>query len=139
MKEKGIFDYKKKCRLCNIYHEEKDDIIYENMFFYVVATKNKKGHKKRIMAVAKEHSKDSRFHHMMWNDFAEFCRGYFDYTPAFSIYEPTFASQPQHWHRIACDWITDDPEEKAFLKYTPHTTIMTDGDWTKDDIMELIE
>jgi len=119
-----------KCKLCNALENEKDKYLYEDEFCVILPTKNMKGHHKRVMIVSKEHDvKDgdslTRF---LIVRFIKFCEEYFDEEPTFALVEPTYASIPDHWHIIACDWF-GTPEEMQQLHYTPHQALPTKVEW----------
>jgi hypothetical protein len=66
-------------------------------------------------------------------EFEDFCKNYFDEEPTAVICEPEFASIPDHWHIIACDWQTTDPKEAEQLRYTPHKAIKTNVKWLPEN------
>jgi len=120
----------KDCPLCKAIKEEKDKILYEDNEIIILPTKYKKGHHKRIMAISTKHSPELSplLEEMSLQHFIKFCKNYFDEEPTFALVEPTYATVPEHWHRIACDWFTT-PKERKQLNYTPHQAIQTKVKW----------
>jgi len=111
--------------MCDILKREKKEFLYEDKQCFIVKTKNMKGHKKRVMIVSKEHSKtlDRTIEKRLLGFFVVWCKSYFD-EPTFALVEPTYATHPEHWHRIACDWNGTKKEIKQ-LHYTPHIAYST--------------
>ena len=108
------------CPLCNILDNEK--ILFEDDIIFIVSTKYMKGHKKRVMIVSKEHIRNIENEQYQLQKFIDFCKDYFD-EPTFALCEPTFATLPEHWHYVACDWIGN--EDIKQLHYTEHRAILT--------------
>jgi len=121
----------KKCKMCGIIRREKEEFLYDDNEIAIVNTKNMKGHHKRIMVITKEHIKelDPNTEKDYLHIFTKFCQEYFNEEPTFCLNDPTYATYPEHWHRVACDWITDDPKELRQLHYTPHESIRTKIAW----------
>ena len=120
------------CPLCKALKNEKDKFLYEDKQLVFLPTKTKKGHKKRIMMVMKDHREepyDDIYKDLFIQDFIEFCKEYFDDEPTFVLCESTYSSIPDHWHLIACDWLSDDEKEMKQLFYTPHRAIATNVEW----------
>ena len=109
------------CSLCNILGKE--EILYEDDVIFIVSTKFMKGHNKRVMIVSKEHIRNVPMENQQIEKFIEFCKVYFDEEPTFAYCEPTFATIPEHWHRIATDWVGN--EDIKQLHYTEHMAILT--------------
>jgi len=122
-----------KCKLCKALEKEKDKYLYEDDDIVVLPTKNLKGHNKRIMAISKEHVKNpSHLDEDEWIlIFIQFCKGYFDEEPTFALCESTYATIPNHWHKIACDWKGN--EDIKQLHFTPHRAINTYVRWNPDE------
>jgi len=122
----------KDCALCKALKNEKDKYLYEDTELVFLPTKNKKGHHKRIMVITKEHMKappDEIYEDLWIDDFISFCKQYFNEEPTFVLCESTYSSIPDHWHLIACDWLSDDEKEMKQLFYTPHRAIPTKVKW----------
>ena len=119
-----------KCKLCEAIKNEKP--IYFTKNYIILPTKNLKGHHKRIMILPKAHiSKLSKEEERYVNGlFKSFCKKYFDEEPTYVIVDSTYATIPEHWHRIACDWFCNN-EELLQLHYTPHICIKTNIKWRK--------
>lgn len=118
------------CKLCNALKNEKDKYLYEDNDIVILPTKTKKGHHKRIMIISKDHNmnNDNLATKFFLIDFVDFCKDYFNEEPTFTLVESTYASIPNHWHRIACDWF-GTPKEIKQLHYTPHQSISTNKEW----------
>lgn len=118
-----------KCKLCKALENEKDKYLYEDDYIVILPTKNLKGHNKRIMAVSKEHMvRPSKLEEDIWMAiFIRFCKNYFDEEPTFALCQSTYASIPDHWHKIACDW--KGSEDIKQLHYTPHVALKTKVRW----------
>ena len=93
------------CRMCKILKEELDWVLYEDEWCKIVPTKNMKGHKKRIMIISKDHNvkEGSSLSRFLIETLVRFSKEYFN-EPTFALVDSTYASYPEHWHRIACDW-----------------------------------
>lgn len=115
------------CNLCSIPEREAKDIIYIDEDMFIVPTRNTKGHRKRIMCVSHKHKAKIDNEEFQIAKFIEFCKEYFDEEPTFTICESTYATIPEHWHMIACDWFGE--EDIKQLHYTPHTTYSTYVKW----------
>lgn len=117
-----------RCPLCEALKNEKHLFLYENNELVILPTKTKKGHHKRVMILSKEHKRYPQEERKLLNTFQTWCKSYFDEEPTFAICDPKYASFPEHWHRIACDWF-GTPAEKKQLKYTPHVAYETYVEW----------
>jgi len=82
------------------------------------------------MIVSKDHNvrETSYITRFLRSKFIDFCKNYFDEEPTFALVDSTYASIPEHWHVIACDWYAT-PEEMKQLHYTPHKAISTKVEW----------
>ena len=120
------------CNLCEAFKNERDKFLMETSDFFILPTKDMKGHHKRIMIVSKEHlpyGKVRKAQLINWSiRFTTFCRDYFDEEPTFAICSNDYCSIPDHWHMIACDWF-GTPEEIQQLHYTSHTTVKSKVKW----------
>jgi len=117
------------CKLCKALKNEKDKYLYEDEEIVILPTKNMKQHNKRIMIISKEHIEEpAPFYSDAWlAKFILFCKDYFDEEPTFALCQPTYATIPDHWHRIACDWKGNEDIEQ--LHYTPHVALKTKVRW----------
>jgi len=124
--------YKVDCPLCKALQKEKDKYLYEASNFVILPTKKMKGHHKRIMIVYKTHvsykNLQKEIECILINKFIQFSKKYFDEEPTFALVESTYATIPEHWHMIACDWFAT-PKEREQLNYTPHQSIKTKVKW----------
>ena len=120
-----------KCKLCEVLEKEKKKFLYEDTYCAILPTKNMKGHHKRIMIVTKFHVKEltKEMEEKLTYIFQIFCEQYFDEEPTYALVDSTYATIPEHWHKIACDWY-GTPDEMKQLHYTPHTAIKTKVRWS---------
>jgi len=118
-----------KCKLCLALENEKDKYLFEDDECVILPTKNMKGHNKRIMIVSKDHyvTDNSFISKILLTRFIAFCKEYFDEEPTFALCQSTYATIPDHWHRIACDWKGNEDIEQ--LHYTPHVALKTKVRW----------
>jgi len=117
-----------KCKLCRALENEKDKYLYEDDLCVILPTKNMKGHNKRIMIVSKDHNLQQSFvTRILESRFINFCIDYFDEEPTFALCESTYATIPDHWHKIACDWKGEEDIQQ--LHFTPHRAIKTNVNW----------
>lgn len=121
---------KNNCILCEALKNETDKYLYEDDWCVILPTKSMKGHHKRIMIVSKDHAveKGQSLTIFLISIFINFCKEYFDEEPTFALCESTYATIPEHWHLIGCDWFAT-PEELKQLHYTPHKSISTNVKW----------
>jgi len=124
-----------KCKLCEALTMEKDKFLYQDSDIIILPTKDLKGHHKRIMIVSKKHTTYILDEHDYLQFFKEWCSEYFNEEPTFAIVESTFATIPDHWHKIACDWFCT-PDELIQMHYTPHIAYSTDVKWKPTDFKE---
>lgn len=89
------------CVLCNAVKEETG--VYEDEVLKILRTKNLKGHRERIMVVAKSHSYTGWIETYMLKVLEDEGRKVFDYTYKFVILATDYASVPDHPHFIATD------------------------------------
>ena len=109
------------CPLCNLDLSKDDKII-------ILDTKNKKGHKGRIMVVWREHKKDIEKED---NEYAitklkEVAKNVFKYTHYYEIYQDKYSSIMEHWHRIAAD-IDPNADDFEQVLDTPREIYRLDG------------
>jgi hypothetical protein len=112
------------CRLCDVIKNE--DPLYEDDECIIVNTRFMKGHHKRVMIISKAHYSNldapEDLAQRLMQTLIRFGKPYFDEEPTFAICEPTYCSIPEHWHRIASDWIGPDV---YWVNYTPHIAVST--------------
>jgi len=83
-----------------------------------------KGHKERLMLLHKEHLKSldegsiGEAYLLLRNIGSKF----FSYTNKWAIFEPVYATVPDHWHRVASDLDEKADDWKQILK-TPRVII----------------
>lgn len=108
----------KKCPLCKnvtsiFVHSQKETVLDESAYTIIVRTKTLKGHKERIMVVAKAHKAEVPYwlRELALARLEEVGKRVFNYTPKFVIMDGTFASIKDHWHLVATDL---DPKAEDF-------------------------
>lgn len=90
------------CSLCNIPEQE---VLVEYQRWKLVRTKTMKGHKERLMLLHKKHVRTldegsiGEAYLLMMKAGSKF----FSYTNKWAIFEPVYATVPDHWHRVASD------------------------------------
>jgi len=101
------------CPLCTIPFRER--LIYVDDRAYICETKDKKGHKTRIMIVSFEHGKEAceKFEQYAVWKLVEI--GSKIFTEGWIIVRG-MTSVPDHWHLIAEDESSTDPRERELLK-----------------------
>jgi len=105
------------CSLCTIPQREK--LIYTDELVYVVETKDKKGHKIRLMSSIIRHSDKPTFEEQIRvkAKLIEYMNKYVGIKPWYFC-DSTHCSIPEHYHFVACDAESTDPEEMALLDNT---------------------
>ncbi len=97
------------CPLCRIIGNEEVDQLFKlargkgpALGFFIVATKNMKGHKHRYMVVLKDHVRDIE-PGTESQAVARFFRFMIEFRVDFAIMESTHATIGDHWHRVGTD------------------------------------
>jgi len=113
------------CPLCNIPDKE---VLEEYARWKLVRTKTMKGHRERLMLLSKEHVKSldeqsvgEAYLHLM-----RIGSRFFSYVKQWAIFEPAYATVPDHWHRIISDLDSKAQDHEQILK-TPRTIISNNG------------
>jgi hypothetical protein len=112
------------CPLCTIPPEE---VLIEFPRWRMSRTQTMKGHKERLMIYYKEHAKTLDEQsvgeaHMILLTIGQ---KFFYYTKQWGIFEPVYATVPDHWHRVASDLDPGSEDYEQILK-TPRLIIDTD-------------
>jgi len=109
------------CPLCNIPSTE---ILAEYPAWKLVRTKTMKGHRERLMLYRKEHLKtiDEQSIGEAYLILSQIGSRYFSYAGTWAIFEPVFATVPDHWHRVASDLDPNAEDLDQILK-TPRLVI----------------
>jgi hypothetical protein len=113
----------KPCPLCTIPREE---VLMEFPRWRLARTKTMKGHKERLMIYHKDHAKTLDEQsvgeaHMILLTLGQ---KFFSYTKQWGIFEPVYATVPDHWHRVASDLDPGSEDYEQILK-TPRLIIDT--------------
>jgi hypothetical protein len=109
------------CPLCRI---SRDEVIAEYPRWRLARTKTMKGHKERLMLYHREHLKtiDEQSVGEAYILLSKIGSKFFSYTAKWAIFEPVYATVPNHWHRIASDLDQSAEDYQQILK-TPRTII----------------
>lgn len=91
------------CPFCHI-SWAKENVWFQNDDFAILDTLDKKGHRERIMVMAKKHSGDidDKVASYALGTLITIAKKVFWYAERFVVLEATYARWPNHWHRIAC-------------------------------------
>ncbi|BCS91354.1 MAG: hypothetical protein ARM1_0811 [Candidatus Micrarchaeota archaeon] len=117
-----------RCPLCNL-ERPGEVILYKDDRVLVVETKNKKGHKERIMVVWREHRRELNEEEKSYalNKLIEVSKRVFSYTKFFEIYNDKLSSIMEHWHVIAADINPDADDFLQVYLQTPRDLYSIDG------------
>ena len=109
------------CPLCRISQEE---VLAEFQRWKLARTKTMKGHRERLMLFHKDHVRTldegsiGEAYLLLMKAGSEF----FAYTDKWAIFEPAYATVPDHWHRVASDLDKNADDDAQILK-TPRMII----------------
>ena len=109
------------CPLCKIPQRE---VLAEFQSWKLARTKTMKGHKERLMLFHKEHLKtlDEGSIGEAYLLLAQVGAKFFSYAEKWAIFEPVYATVPDHWHRVASDLDNRAQDYEQILK-TPRMII----------------
>jgi hypothetical protein len=109
------------CPLCKI---AGDEVLAEFPRWKLARTKTMKGHKERLMLYHKEHLRtlDEQSIGEAYILLSKIGSKFFSYTDKWAIFEPVYATVPDHWHRVASDLDESAQDHQQILK-TPRTII----------------
>jgi hypothetical protein len=109
------------CSLCNIPQRE---VLLEYQRWKLVRTKTMKGHKERLMLFHKDHLRTldegsiGEAYLLLMKAGSKF----FSYTDKWAIFEPVYATVPDHWHRVASD-LDENAQDYGQILKTPRMII----------------
>ncbi len=114
----------KPCPLCNLPDTE---VLMEFPRWRVARTKTMKGHKERIMLYHKDHVKtlDEQSVGEAFLLLMAISQKFFSHAKQWAIFEPVYATVPDHWHRVASDLDPGSEDHEQILK-TPRLVIDTE-------------
>src|SRR5712692_1876207 len=117
----GSFPGGQPCPLCNI---SQGEVLAEFQRWKLVRTKTMKGHKERLMLFYKEHVKtlDEQSIGEAYILLSKIGSKFFSYIDKWAIFEPIYATVPDHWHRVASDLDANAQDYGQILK-TPRMII----------------
>jgi hypothetical protein len=121
---RGI-DQEVSCPLCKI---SGDEILAEFPRWKLARTKTMKGHKERLMLYYKQHLStiDEQSIGEAYILLSKIGSKFFSYTDTWAIFEPVYATVPDHWHRVASDLEESAQDYQQILK-TPRMIIDNNG------------
>jgi hypothetical protein len=109
------------CPLCKI---PLGEVLAEFQRWKLVRTKTMKGHKERLMLLHKEHVRTldegsvGEAYLLLMKAGSKF----FSYTDKWAIFEPVYATVPDHWHRVASD-LDESAQDYSQILKTPRMVI----------------
>src|SRR3989449_3630926 len=109
------------CPLCRI---SQGEVIVEFERWKLARTKTMKGHKERLMLYHKDHVKTldegsiGEAYLLLMKAGSKF----FSYTDKWAIFEPVYATVPDHWHRVASD-LDENAQDYGQILKTPRMII----------------
>lgn len=114
----------KPCPLCNIPDAE---VLMEFPRWRIARTKTMKGHKERFMIYSNDHVKtlDEQSVGEAFLMLMTISHRFFSHTNTWAIFEPVYATVPDHWHRVASDLDPAADDHEQILK-TPRLVIDTE-------------
>ena len=114
-------DREANCPLCKISGAE---VLAEFPRWRLARTKTMKGHKERLMLYHKEHLKtlDEQSIGEAYILLSEIGSKFFSYADKWAIFDPVYATVPDHWHRVASDLDRNASDYEQILK-TPRMII----------------
>ncbi len=109
------------CPLCKI---PQGEVLAEFQSWKLARTKTMKGHKERLMLFHREHLKtlDEGSIGEAYLLLSQVGAKFFSYAEKWAIFEPVYATVPDHWHRVASD-LNEKAQDYAQILKTPRTII----------------
>jgi hypothetical protein len=109
------------CPLCRI---SQGEVLAEFKRWKLARTKTMKGHKERLMLFHKDHIKtlDEGSIGEAYLLLMKVGSKFFSYTDKWAIFEPVYATVPDHWHRVASD-LDKNAQDHAQILKTPRMII----------------
>jgi len=110
-----------RCALCALPDSQ---VLLEFDRWKLARTKTMKGHRERLMLLHKQHLKivDEGSVGEAYLLLERIGSKYFSYTDKWAIFDPDFATIPDHWHRVASDLDENTEDYKQILE-TPRMII----------------
>ena len=109
------------CSLCNI---SQGEVLAEFQRWKLVRTKTMKGHRERLMLFHKDHVRtlDEASIGEAYLLLMKAGSKFFSYTDKWAIFEPVYATVPDHWHRVASD-LDESAQDYGQILKTPRMVI----------------
>jgi hypothetical protein len=115
------------CPLCGLTEREPENILIQDELAVLVRTKKLKGHKERLMIVAKEHGEKLIWQHYT-HKWDEKIMDAFNYTNKLVVLDGKYGSIPEHWHVCLTDLEEGSEDHKQILG-TPWLSVKHLRDW----------
>ncbi|HYY92777.1 MAG TPA: hypothetical protein VE955_12385 [Candidatus Dormibacteraeota bacterium] len=114
----------KPCPLCSMPDQE---VLIELPKWRLARTKTMKGHRERLMLLFREHVKllDEQSVGEAYMLLLTMGQRLFSYANQWAIFEPVYATVPDHWHRVASDLDARSEDYEQILK-TPRLVVDRD-------------
>ena len=109
------------CPLCQI---PQGEVLAEFQSWKLTRTKTMKGHRERLMLFYKEHVRtlDEGSIGEAYLLLAQAGAKFFSYADRWAIFEPVYATVPDHWHRVASD-LDERAQDYGQILKTPRMII----------------
>ena len=109
------------CPLCKISGNE---VLAEFPRWRLARTKTMKGHRERLMLYHKEHLRtlDEQSIGEAYVLLSKIGSKFFSYADKWAIFEPVYATVPDHWHRVASD-LDDSAQDYQQILKTPRMIV----------------
>ena len=122
------------CPLCEIWHKEPENLLYEDPHFVIMRTKNLKGHRERVMLLLKRHVDNLRGlpYDFAWvldrPEIVYRLKEIFSYTYKIIVMDGKYGSIPEHWHLCITDLEPDSTDHRQILG-TPWIKVINVKEW----------
>jgi hypothetical protein len=109
------------CSLCKI---PSGEVLVEFQRWKLLRTKTMKGHRERLMLLHKDHVRiiDEGSVGEAYLLLMKAGSKFFSYTDKWAIFEPVYATVPDHWHRVASD-LDESAQDYGQILKTPRMII----------------
>jgi len=114
-------DKGKLCPLCSL---PQNEVLAELGRWRLARTKTMKGHRERLMLLYREHAKtiDEQSIGEAYLTLHKVGQKFFSHAKQWAIFEPIYATVPEHWHRVASDLDAKADDHDQILK-TPRLIV----------------
>jgi hypothetical protein len=119
------------CPLCKVWEREPEEVLWENPVYAIVRTRDLKGHRERVMIVAKKHLKANHDTTNAIKILIEEIPKIFHYTFKAIVLDGTYGSIPDHWHLCVTD-IEEGSHDHEQVLGTPWIGVIHIRNWQND-------